>query len=182
MKQEMAGQSSAKQIRRDKTRSARAVNSLESDVRDKLLRRIAELEATKAVGQQQLAKLTAKNNTLNKEVGRLKHVTELCSSSMAASSQSPNNQSNQKPSVSWSNSQRPVGVSWFCGKPGHFANHCGRRSSEAIQNQRKSQVTKLHQQRFLLHVWLEPSEVQTATAVRQRICPRELMAEVKTVS
>ena len=95
MKQEMAGQSSAKQIKRDKTRSARAVNSLESNVRDKLLRRIAELEATKAVGQQQLAKLSAKNNTLNKEVGRLKHVTELRSSSMAASSQSPNNQSNQ---------------------------------------------------------------------------------------
>ena len=97
------------------------------------------MDATKAVGQQQLAKLTAENDPLNKEVGRLKHVTELRSNSMAVSSQSPNNQSNQKPSLSWSNSQRPVGVCWSCGEPGHFANQCGRRSSEAIQNQRKNQ-------------------------------------------
>ena len=110
-------------------------------MKDELLRRIAELEAARAVGQQQVAKLTAENDSLNKEVGRLKHVTELRSSSMAAPSQPVNNQSNQKPSVSWSNSQRPARVCWSCGESGHFANQCGRRSSGGTQNQRMSQLS-----------------------------------------
>ena len=81
-----------KNSKREKSKSARAVNSQESDVKDELLRRIADLEAASAVGQQQVAKLTAENDSLNKEVGRLKHVTELRSSSMAAPSQPMNNQ------------------------------------------------------------------------------------------
>ena len=50
MKQEMVGQSGAKNPKRDKFRSARAVNSQEPDVKDELLRRIADLEAARAVG------------------------------------------------------------------------------------------------------------------------------------
>ena len=139
VKKEMPEQSWTKHSKRDKSRSDRAVNSQEPDVKDELLRRIAELETARAVGQQQVAKLTAENVSLNKEVGRLKHVTELRSSSMVASSQPVNSQSEQKPSVSWSNSQRPARVCWSCGEPGHFANKCGRRSSGVTQDERKNQ-------------------------------------------
>ena len=103
------------------------------------MQRIAELEAARAVGQQQMAKLTAEQDSLNKEVGRLKHVTELRSSFMAAKSQPVNNQSNQKPSASWSNSQRLSGVCWSGGERGHLANQCGRKSSDVTDNQRMNQ-------------------------------------------
>jgi len=51
---------------------SRAVNQEDQNWKDQLLKRVQELEVAQAQGSQQVSKLTAENQALNKEIDRVK--------------------------------------------------------------------------------------------------------------
>jgi len=84
-------------------------------------------------------KLAAENDALSKEVGRLKHVTQLRSGLTSASGQAVTSQTSRRTGDSVPNPMKSGGTCWNCGETGHYAKDCRRQREGAHSYQATGQ-------------------------------------------
>ena len=106
----------------DQPNKNRAISKEDQSWRDDLLQKIRELEAEQSSGKRDITKLVNENEALNKEVGRLKHLNELRSTTASSIVQPIIDHGSQEATrFSPVDASKRGSVCWTCGETGHFS-------------------------------------------------------------
>ena len=106
-----------------KSKKNRAVSGDDVIWRNKMTKRIQDLQVAQLEAEGSSQRIAAENDSLNKEVGRLRHLEQLRAVPLSSTGPEITRQQ-QQAAVPFHLAMKPVGVCYNCGKAGHFSRRC----------------------------------------------------------